>query len=60
MVATRAVNPGVVSSVPARPSFFPTFDKSDNDTLHSSYTNGLTVHVVKQPVALKLCCVENW
>ena len=45
---------------PARPTFFPTFDKSHCDKCHSSFTKGLTVYVEKQPVAWKVCCVEFW
>ena len=45
---------------PARPTFFPTFDKIHCDTRHSSFTNGLTVYGEKQPVAMKVCCVEYW
>ena len=52
--ATRAVNPEVVSSNTARPTFFPTFAKSHCDRRHSSSTNALTVYVKKQPVAWKV------
>ena len=30
------------------------------DKRHSSFANRLTVHVEKQPVAWKVCCVEYW
>ena len=44
----------------ARPTFFPTFDKSHCDKRHSSSTNGLSVYVEKQPVAFKECCMKYW
>ena len=60
-VATRAVNPGVVSSNPSSSyTFIPTFDKSRCDKRHSFFTNGLIVYVVKKPVAWKVCCVVYW
>ena len=45
---------------PARPTFFPTIDKSHCDKRHSSSTNELSVYVEKQPVALKECCMKYW
>ena len=42
---------------PARPTFFPSFDKSHYDKRHSSSTNGQTVYVETQPVAWKDRCV---
>ena len=46
--------------IPARPTFFSTFDKSHYDNRHSSFTNGITVYVEKRPVAWKVCCVDYW
>ena len=57
-VATRAVNPRV--RTPARPTILPTFNQRDCDKHRSSSTNWLTVYVENQPVAGKVCCVENW
>ena len=54
---------GLWVRIPARPIFFPTFDKSHCDKPHSFYTNftnGLTVYVEKQPASLKVYCVEYW
>ena len=41
-----------------RPTFFPTFNKSQCDKRRSSFTNGLSIYVEKQPVAWKECCVK--
>ena len=40
-VATRAVKPGI--RIPARPTFFPTIDKSQCDMRHSSSIDGLSL-----------------
>ena len=45
--ATRAVNPGVVSSNRSSTTFFSTFDESLFDKFYSSSTNGLTVYMEK-------------
>ena len=50
---------GLGVRTPARPTFFPTFDKSHCDQRYSSSTNGLTVYVEKQPIDRKWeYCVE--
>ena len=63
-VAIRAVNARVVSSNPSSANIIlDVWQKSlwqASFVFHSSFTNGLTVYVEKQPVAWKECCVEYW
>ena len=60
-VTTQAVNPEVVSLNPVSANIiFRTFNKTQCYKHHSPSTNGQTVYVEKQPVALKDCCVEYW